>query len=131
MPDDQAATQNGYATIVISDPSNEPSASVLSQWGATWLAWGALEYSTDFLYNMNYQPLTSAEGAFYYNVLIYRPDAGKLILPAVHGEYLHVATFPETGGDGGLLAGQRILYGCRVPVSRSRLHRKVGGGSPR
>jgi|SRR5579872_1503059 len=72
VPDDQAATQNGYATFVISDPSNQPSASVLSQWGATWLAWGALEYPSDSLYNMNYQPLTSANGAFYYNVLIYR-----------------------------------------------------------
>ena len=72
VPDDRAATQNGYTTIVISDPSNQPSASVLSQWGATWLAWGAMEYSTDFLYNMNYQPLASTDGAFYYSVLIYR-----------------------------------------------------------
>ncbi len=72
VPDGQAATLNGYATFVISDPSNQPSASVLSQWGATWIAWGALEYSTDFLYNENYQPFTSADGAFYYNVLLYR-----------------------------------------------------------
>ena len=73
LTDAQSATQGGYATFVISDPAYQPSASVLAQWGATWLPWGALEYSTDFLYNENYQQITSDPGgAFYYNVLIYR-----------------------------------------------------------
>jgi hypothetical protein len=69
---DAAATPvNGIVTLVISDPGNAPGASVLNQWGAQWIAWGALE-SSDILYNAEGQVVTNANGVFYYNHLFYR-----------------------------------------------------------
>jgi len=71
IPDDQASNVNGYVTFVISDPTNQPSASVLSQWGASWLPWGALE-PNDYVYNAEEQILTNANGVYYYNLVMYR-----------------------------------------------------------
>ena len=69
---DFAATNvGGFVTFVISDPGNEPGPSVLSQWGATWLSWGALD-TGDCMYNAAGTCLTSAAGVFYYNQLFYR-----------------------------------------------------------
>jgi hypothetical protein len=71
VPDNKAATQNGYATFVISDPSKRPSDAVLGQWGASWIAWGAL-LPTDVIYGIGGNALTNADGVFYYGLLIYR-----------------------------------------------------------
>jgi len=108
VTDAQAATQNGYATFVISDPAYQPSASVLAQWGATWLAWGALQYSTDILYNENYAQVTSDPGgAFYYNMLMYRQTlasssfkqsiASVSTLPAARQQASMGAYYPTAG----------------------------------
>ena len=90
VPDDQAPTKNGFATLVVSDPSNRPSASVLAQWGAAWLTWGALDLG-DFLYDENLQQLTSADGVFYYGMLIYRQTAAS---PLFIQSMAHVAQLP-------------------------------------
>jgi hypothetical protein len=71
VPDNQAATINGFATFVISDPSKRPSEAVLQQWGAKWLPWGALQ-PNDVIYSVNGEPLTNASGVFYYGLLVYR-----------------------------------------------------------
>lgn len=70
-PDDRSVNVDGFVTIVISDPSKMPSSAVLNQWGATWVAWGALE-PTDVMYNVRGQALTNADGVFYYNPILYR-----------------------------------------------------------
>ena len=69
--DNQSTNVNGFVTYVISDPGQKPSSSTLSQWGATWIAWGALE-STDALYNQFGQTVTNANGVLWYNPVIYR-----------------------------------------------------------
>ena len=78
--DDQSPQINGYVTYVISDPSKQPSPSVLSQWGAAWIAWGALEPS-DVLYGPGGQVLTNANGVLYYNPLIYRQTQANPLWP--------------------------------------------------
>jgi hypothetical protein len=70
-PDNQTAGINGFVTIVISDPSKRPSDTALSQWGATWLPWGALG-AQDFVYDGDHNQLTNADGVHYYNFLLYR-----------------------------------------------------------
>jgi hypothetical protein len=71
VPDDQAENIGGFATFVISDPSKQPSPTVLAQWGANWIPWGALEPG-DVIYDINGDPLTNADGVFYYGVILYR-----------------------------------------------------------
>ncbi len=106
VPDDQAASRNGYVTFVISDPSSRPSANVLSRYGATWIAWGALQYAGDFLYDRNYQQMTSAGGAFYYNALVYRQT---LASPSFTQSMANIATLPPSQ--------QRAAMGAYWPVS--------------
>ena len=71
VADNQAATLDGFATFVISDPSKRPSNAVLSRWGATWLPWGALA-PHDVIYSFWGAPLTSESGVFYYGMILYR-----------------------------------------------------------
>jgi len=71
IPDDRAPTIGGFATFVISDPSNRPSDAVLAQWGASWIPWGAL-LPTDTIYDINDLPLTNADGVFYNGAILYR-----------------------------------------------------------
>jgi len=69
--DNESTNVNGFVTFVISDPGQEPSASTLSQWGATWIAWGALE-SSDVLYSeTGNQTYTNANGVFYFTPVYY------------------------------------------------------------
>ncbi len=106
LADDQAPSVNGLVTFVISDPSNQPSASVLSQWGASWMAWGALEPS-DYVYNPKEDTLNNANGVFYYDLVVYRqtlanPSFMRSIanvsqLPLGHQQAAMGAYFPEIG----------------------------------
>jgi hypothetical protein len=106
MPDDQASKVNGLVTFVISDPSNQPSASVLTQWGASWLPWGALAPS-DYVYDAQENILNNGNGVYYYDFLIYRQTGASpafihsianvsqmplALQPAAMGEY-----WPEIG----------------------------------
>ena len=72
--DDIAVNTNGFVTFVISDPAYRPSSNVLSQWGATWIAWGALE-PNDSLITTNGTVLTNADGVFYNDSVVYRQTA--------------------------------------------------------
>ena len=92
IPDDQAPLSNGYVTFVISDPSYQPSTSVLSQWGASWLAWGALE-PDDYVYNAEEDVLTNANGVFYYCNMMYRQTLAN---PAFLSSITNVSTLPIT-----------------------------------
>jgi len=71
VADNQAPSLNGYVTFVFSDPSYKPSSSVLSQWGASWLGWGALT-SSDTVYDINGTPQTNASGVYYNGLILYR-----------------------------------------------------------
>jgi hypothetical protein len=71
VPDDKAGKQSGFSTFVISDPSKRPGDSVLKQWGASWIAWGAL-MPGDVVYDIDLDPLTNKDGVFYYGLVIYR-----------------------------------------------------------
>ena len=70
-PDNLAPNSDGFVTFVISDPSQRPPDSVLSQWGASWIPWGALTPG-EFVYDINQNVLTNADGVFYNNALFYR-----------------------------------------------------------
>jgi len=100
VPDNQAATLNGMATFVICDPSYVPSAAVLSQWGATWIPWGAME-NGDVIYNAQGEPLTNADGVFYYGVIIYRQTEANpnFIQSIVNAESLPVAARRAAMGE--------------------------------
>jgi hypothetical protein len=91
-PDDRAITQNGFATFVISDPSKQPDPSVLSQWGATWIAWGAL-MPGDVVYDINYNPLSNADGVFYFGALLYRQTIAD---PNFAQSIANVSTLPSS-----------------------------------
>ncbi len=83
IPDNLAAKVNGLVTFVISDPSYQPSASVLEKWGAEWIAWGALEPG-DSVYDAQENLLTNANGVFYYNAVFYRQTvANPLFLQSI------------------------------------------------
>jgi hypothetical protein len=71
LPDNQLANVNDFVTVVISDPSKRPSETVLSQWGASWMPWGALG-SLDSVYGTKGTLLTNANGVFYYDMVMYR-----------------------------------------------------------
>jgi hypothetical protein len=71
IPDDQATSVNGMVTFVVSDPSKHPAPAVLSQWGAEWIAWGALAPG-DFVYGAQGNTLTNANGVYFYDTVIYR-----------------------------------------------------------
>ena len=90
IPDYLAPNVNGLATFVISDPGNAPSADALAEWGATWLAWGALEPG-DAMYNVSAKELTSADGVFYYNCLFYRQLVSNPAFPQSIGNVSQVA----------------------------------------
>jgi hypothetical protein len=81
---------NGLVTFVISDPSKQPSASVLSQWGASWLAWGALQPS-QYVYNAQEDVLTNANGVYYYNLVMYRQTLAN---PAFTSSIANVSQMP-------------------------------------
>jgi hypothetical protein len=83
VPDNLATNINGLVTFVISDPSYQPSASVLEKWGAEWIAWGALEPG-DSVYNAKEELLTNANGVFYYDAVFYRQtDASTSFLQSI------------------------------------------------
>ncbi len=90
IPDDQAPNVNGMVTFVISDPSKQPPASVLSQWGASWLAWGALQPS-QYVYNAKADILTNADGVYYYNLVMYRQTLAN---PAFTSSIANVSQLP-------------------------------------
>ncbi len=69
--DNQATLKNGYATFVISDPSRKPSDTVLAQWGAHWIAWGALQPG-DIIYDIEGNPLGIGDPVFYNGLVLYR-----------------------------------------------------------
>jgi hypothetical protein len=71
VPDHSAINTNGMTTIVISDPSFRPSDAVLTKWGARWIPWGAL-LPDDFILDRSLNPVTNADGAFYYGIVMYR-----------------------------------------------------------
>lgn len=71
LGDDQSPNVGGFVTYVISDPSKMPPPNILSPWGASWLAWGALEPG-DSVYDANGDLLTNADGVFYYGLVLYR-----------------------------------------------------------
>lgn len=70
-PDYLATNTNGLVTFVISDPAYKPSSAVLSQWGAEWLAWGALA-PNDSMDNLQGTELNGSNGVFYQNRVFYR-----------------------------------------------------------
>src|SRR5580658_2259509 len=49
------------------------------------------------------------------------PDPAEFILHTVHRECFQYAYSSSTVGDGGVLAVERILFGCRFSVVRFRL----------
>lgn len=75
-PDYQTPQRNGYATIVISDPSKRPTDAVLNQFGATWLPWGAL-LPGDTVYDIFRTPLDNSSGVFYQGSVMYRQTAAN------------------------------------------------------
>jgi hypothetical protein len=71
IPDYLANVASGFATIVISDPSKRPSDSILAQWGAEWMPWGAL-LSTDTVYDVDLNKVGNPQSVYYYGVVMYR-----------------------------------------------------------
>lgn len=72
IPDNQVAVDaNGFATFVISDPSKKPSATALTQYSATWVAWGALAPG-DQIYDINHNLLNNDSGVYYQGAILYR-----------------------------------------------------------
>lgn len=71
LPDNKSTPLNGFVTVVFSDPSYKPSSSVLASWGASWLPFGAL-VDGDVVYDINANPLTNADGIYYYGMILYR-----------------------------------------------------------
>lgn len=73
VPDDFCPLDGeGYATFVVSDPGSKPSATALKKYRATWVAWGALDLSTDAVYDRSRKPWGLNTPVHYYNTLIYR-----------------------------------------------------------
>ena len=70
-PDYVPVQVGGFVTFVVSDPSKRPSDAVLGQWNANWLPWGALEPG-DTVYDIDLNPLTNANGVYYYGLMLYR-----------------------------------------------------------
>lgn len=106
IADNQAATLNGMVTIIISDPSKKPSDDVLAKFGASWIAWGALQPG-DQMFDVNHRLKNIRDGVFFQGAIIYRqvlanPSFDQAIdkitnlprtaWPSVMGEY-----FPEIG----------------------------------
>jgi hypothetical protein len=72
-PDDSTTLDpSGYATVVISDPGSAPTSAALTQFNATWLAWGALDLPTDVVYDRQQNPWGITTPVQYYNDIIYR-----------------------------------------------------------
>jgi hypothetical protein len=90
IPDRAAAMLNGFVTFVISDPGKRPADAVLSQWGASWIAWGALEPG-DVVYDINMNPLTNSNGVFYYGLILYRQTMAS---PAFAQSIANVSQLP-------------------------------------
>jgi hypothetical protein len=91
IPDNRASIVNGFATFVISDPNRKPSDDVLRQWGANWIAWGALAPG-ESIYNAWGQLLTNADGVFYYNLVMYRQTVAN---PAFAASMFNAAGKPR------------------------------------
>jgi hypothetical protein len=70
-PDYKMLIRNGYATVVVSDPSKKPTDEVLAAHGAVWLPWGAL-LPTDVIDDIDGNVLDNNSGAYYQGMLIYR-----------------------------------------------------------
>jgi hypothetical protein len=71
IEDYQAAVTSGFVTVVISDPSKQPSASTLAAWGAEWMSWGALQ-NGDVVYDVNENPVGNAQSVYYFGTVLYR-----------------------------------------------------------
>jgi hypothetical protein len=71
LPDYLANVESGFVTIVFSDPSKQPSAATLAQWGAQWLPWGAL-LSSDDVYDVALNKVGNDQSVYYYGVIMYR-----------------------------------------------------------
>ncbi|MFN0104962.1 MAG: hypothetical protein ACKV2U_23115 [Bryobacteraceae bacterium] len=71
VADYQMPLLNGYATVVISDPSTKPPSQVLARHAAVWLPWGAL-LSGDFIYDIEGNVLDNNSGAYYQGIILYR-----------------------------------------------------------
>ena len=101
--DYQTPLRDGYATVVISDPSKRPSNEVLAQHAATWIPWGALTPG-DTVYDEHDVPMTNADGVFYQGARAVSSNDGEPGLdPVVHGSR-HAPTRPVARRDGGVLA---------------------------
>lgn len=104
--DHDARTLDGFVTVVFSDPSNKPSKSTLETWGANWLPLGAL-LDNDVVYDIDENPLTNADGVYYYSLIIYRqvvpnPSWSQSMqavshLPAAQRRYTMGDYWPEVG----------------------------------
>ena len=91
IPDNAAATLNGFATFVISDPSRHPSDATLRQWGATWLPWGAL-MPGDVITDRDLSKLDNSDGVFYRGLILYRQTMAD---PTFAESIKNVSKLPE------------------------------------
>lgn len=71
LPDNQVPLLNGYATVVLSDPSKRPPDSTLALYGATWMAWGALQPG-DRVYDLFHMLKGNENGVYYQGTVLYR-----------------------------------------------------------
>jgi len=107
VPDDAVSLDaNGNATFVISDPGSAPTPASLTQFHATWIAWGALDSSADVVYDRNQQPWGTNTPVFYYNHLLYRQT---LASPSFTQSMVNTAVLPRNQ--------QRAAMGSYWPVS--------------
>jgi hypothetical protein len=83
---------NGYATIVVSDPSKKPSDAVLSQFDAVWLPWGAL-YPGDQVYDNDGNVHDNSSGVYYQGLVIYRQTIAN---PAWSQSFTAVGELPRS-----------------------------------
>ena len=97
---------NGYVLYVISDPGSSPSPAALSKYYASWLAWGALEFNTDVVYDRKHQPWGTNTPVHYYNDVIYRQTLAE---PTFTQSIMNISTLP--------VAQQKQAMGAYWPVS--------------
>jgi len=107
VPDDASAINpNGYAGFVVSDPSSKPSDTALNKYYSKWVPWGALDLSTDVVYDRARAPWGLDTPVHYYNTLIYRQTLAD---PSFAQSMENIAKLPA--------AQQKAAMGAYWPVS--------------
>ncbi|MFN0100877.1 MAG: hypothetical protein ACKV2U_02180 [Bryobacteraceae bacterium] len=89
--DYETPLRDGYATIVISDPSKKPTDQVLAQHAAVWLPWGAL-LPGDTVYDVDGNVLDNNSGVYYQALVLYRQTVAN---PAWTSSFTAVGQLPR------------------------------------